>query len=379
MAELVFLDPYQADKVLSGVIPANKVKRPNWLQSHFTNVSVTDKDTVNFDVEFSAKNTMGMFVEADLDVTPIQLNDFGTRQLTFAYAKEGLNSPDYKEINTRQLGQAFGQVDVAANEAANIRAKLALAEQRFENLFELVSRDILFYGAYTAESEKHHKVYYNFGRTVITTEADLNGGAVPSVDLTTLNANGGVGKRAWGSTGGTKAVSPVQDLITMVETAKERSGVAAVLMSNDAYAEFNADLIANYKDASVTTLDVILRAQQDILPRVKNVDGLTYRRSYPLGNGEVVDIFTYDAYYHTRSAGTKTKYVPDGYVVCIPPSEGGIKVYGRIDHPRAKWGAMPRWINFWENGKTGKKEWEVHTNFLMGHTDIDAVVSWKVM
>lgn len=378
MAELVFLDPYQADKVLSGVIPANKVKRPNWLQTHFSRVSVTDKDTVNFDVEFAAKNTMGMFVEADLDVTPIQLNDFGTKQLSFAYAKEGLNSPDYKEINTRQLGQAFGQVNVAANEAANIRAKLALAEQRFENLFELVARDILFYGAYTAESEKHHKVYYNFGRTVITTESDLNNGLVPQVDLSTLNANGNVGKRAWGSTGGTKSPTPVQDLIQMVETANEHSGVAAVLMSADAYIEFNKDLLANYKDASVTTLDVILRAQQDILPRVKNVDGLTYKRSFPLGNGDVVDIYTYDAFYHTRSAGTKTKYVPDGYVVCIPPSENGIKVYGRIDNPKAKWAAMPRWINFWENPKTGKKEWEVHTNFLMGHTDIDAVVCWKV-
>jgi hypothetical protein len=373
-----FLDPYSASKVLSGVIPANKVKRPNWLQSFFGNVSTTEKDTVNFDVEFTAKNTMGMFVEPNVDVTPIQLNDFGTKQLSFAYAKEGLSSPDYEEINTRQLGQAFGQVDVMANEAADLRGKLAISEQRFENLFELVARDILFYGAYTAESEKHHKVYYNFGRTVVTTETDLNNDLVPQADLTTINANGGVGKRAWGSTGGTVAPTPVADLVQMYETAAFRAGTAAVLMSADAYLAFNADLLANYKDASVSTLDVILRAQQDILPRIKDVQGLTFKRSWPVGNGELIDIYVYDAFYHTRSAGTRTKYVPDGYVVLIPPADNGIKVYGRIKHPRANYAAMPRWINFWENDKTGKREWEVHTNFLMGHVDIDSVVAWKV-
>jgi len=374
----IFLDPYSASKVLSGVIPANKVKRPNWLQTFFGNVSTTELDTVNFDVEFTAKNTMGMFVEPNVDATPIQLNDFGTKQLSFAYAKEGLSSPDYEEINTRQLGQAFGTVDVMANEVLDLRSKLALSEQRFENLFELVARDILIYGAYTAESEKHHKVYYNFGRTVITTETDLNNDLVPEADLTTINANGGVGKRAWGSTGGTKSPTPVADLVQMYETAKFRAGTAACLMSADAYVEFNKDLVTNYKDSSVNTLDVILRAQQDILPRIKDVQGLTFKRSFPMGNGELIDIYVYDAFYHTRAAGTKTKYVPDGYVVLIPPSENGIKVYGRIKHPRASYAAMPRWINFWENNKTGKREWEIHTNFLMGHIDIDSVVSWKV-
>jgi len=377
----IFLDPYQAGKVLSGVIPANKVKRPNWLQTFFGQTSTTELDTVNFDVEFSAKNTMGMFVEPNVDTSPIQINDFGTKQLTFAYAKEGLSSPDYEEINTRQLGQQFaaGAFDLAANEAMDLRRKLALSEQRFENLFELVASNILLYGSYTAESEKHHKVYYNFGRTVITTETDLNNDLVPEVDLTTINANGGVGKRAWGSTGGTKAPTPVADLVQMYETAKFRAGTAACVMSANAYIAFNLDLVTNYKDSSVLTLDVILRSQQDILPRVRDVQGLTFKRSFPLGNGELLDIYVYDAFYHTRNAGTKTKYMPDGYVVLIPPSENGIKVYGRIKHPRASYAAMPRWINFWENPKTGKREWEVHSNFLMGHIDIDSVVSWHVM
>jgi len=398
MAALTFLDPYQASKLLSGVIPANKVKRPNWLQTFFSNESSTERDTVNFDVEFTAKNTMGMFVLPESDVTPITLNEFGTKELRFSYAKEGLNSPDYEEINVRQLGQPFGSLDVMGNEVANIRSKLALSEQRFENLFELTATNILLYGGYQAASEKHPSIRYDFGRTVIKTTANLDTlDLVPSVNLTTtavtapwdstqvimpvLTGTYSDGRKAWtnGNIVTTKTATPVKDLIKMYETAKFRSGTSACLMSSDAYEAFNTDLLANYKDASLTTLDVLLRAQQDVLPRIKDVQGLTFKRSYPLGNGELIDIYVYDGFYHTRSAGTATKYVPNGFVVLIPPSENGVKVYGRIKHPRANYSAMPRWINYWEEAKTGKREWEVHTNFLMGHTDIDSVVSWKVL
>lgn len=394
---LTFLDPYQASKILSGVIPANKVKRPNWLQSYFSNVSSTEKDTVNFDVEFTAKNTMGMFVLPESDVTPITLNEFGTKELRFSYAKEGLNSPDYEEINVRQLGQQFGTLDVMGNEAANLRSKLALSEQRFENLFELTATNILLYGGYQAASEKHPTIRYDFGRTVIKTSANLDAmDLVPSVNLTTTavvapwDANQSImpvlsgtysdGRKSWSNSNITaKTATPIKDLVKMYETAKFRAGTSVCLMSSDAYEGFNFDLITNYKDSSVTTLDVILRSQQDILPRVKDVQGLTYKRSFPLGNGELIDIYVYDGFYHTRTTGVATKYVPNGFVVLIPPADNGVKVYGRIKHPRANYAAMPRWINYWEEPKTGKREWEIHTNFLMGHTDIDSVVSWKVL
>lgn len=403
MAALTFLDPYQASKILSGVIPANKVKRPNWLQSYFGNVSTTEKDTVNFDYEFTAKNTMGMFVLPEVDVTPITLNEFGTKELRFSYSKEGLNSPDYEEISVRQLGQQFGTLDVMGNEVANIRNKLALSEQRFENLFELVSSQILIYGGYEAASEKHPKIRYSFGRNVISLPINVDADLVPSVNLTTTAvtapwdssqvimpviptgtiATGSSltsGAKAWSTANiDAKTATPIKDLVKMYETAKFRAGTDVCLMSANAYEAFNYDLNKNYANSASITTDLILRSQLDILPRVKDVQGLTYKRSFPLGNGELIDIYVYDAFYHTRSAGTSTKYVPDGFVVMIPPAENGVKVYGRIKHPRANYAAMPRWINYWEDPKTGKREWEVHTNFLMGHTDIDSVVSWKVL
>lgn len=373
-----FLGPYESAKLLSGVIPANQTVRPNWLQTFFGTVRTSEERTVNFDVEFGTKNTMGMYVSPDIDPTPIMLPTSGHKELSFAYSKEGLNSPDYEEINTRALGRPFGQVDVVANEVENVRSKLAIAEQRFENLFELNAANIIFYGAHTAESEKHPKVYYNFGRTVVTTETALLAGYVPEVDLTTINANGGVGKRAWDSTGGTVAPTPYKDVITMAATALRRRGVAACVMASDAYELFEDDITTNYKTAADLSTAVAGRIELKILPIVDKYQDVNFRRTIQLGNGRFLDIYTYDAVYHARATGTETKYVPDGYVAMIPPSQYGIKVYGRIMHPRARYSAMPRWINFWENPKTGKREWETHTNYLMGHVDINSVVSWKV-
>lgn len=374
-----FMSPYQVQKILKGVIPANELVRPNWLQTFFNNESTTESDTLNFDFEFQTKNTMGMFVNANADVTPIQLSTFGTAELRPAYAKEGLNSPDYEELRTRRIGQQFGQMnDPLVNEALDLQAKLAIAEQRFENLFELVSRDILLDGGYIAESEKHPRIAYNFGRQVVTNEATLLKGYVPQVDLTTLNANGGVGKRAWDSTGGTKGVSPMKDLIIMYNTASRRqNNVRTCLMSTDAYELLESDLLTNYKDASTLTQSVLMRIEQKILPMTEQFQGLNYRRSVPVGLGRTLDIFTYDSIYHDRVTGEELKYIPNGRVVLIP-ERGGNKTYFRIKHRKANYQAMPRFINYWEDAKSAKREWEVHTSFIMGHTDINSVVSWKV-
>jgi hypothetical protein len=299
--------------------------------------------------------------------------------LRFSYAKEALSSPEYEEISTRRLGQNFGQVnDPMANEAADLVAKLSIAEARFENHNEWIASQIITTGGYIAQSEKHPKVVYSFGRKVITADVDFLKGYVPFVDLTTLNGNGGPGKRAWGSTGGTATPTPVKNLITMANTAFRRnSSVKTCVMSDDAYELFEADLLANFKDASTTTQSVLLRVEQRILPMIEQYQGVNYRRTFPLGNGKSIDIYTYDGVYHDRKTGAETKFFPDGYVALLPDT-GGIYISGRIKHPGANYKAMPRWINFWDNKKTGKKEWEIQRNFIIGHIDSNALVCWKV-
>lgn len=377
MAE--FLSPYQTGKVLSGVIPANRTARPNFLQSWFSRTETSDRETVNFDREFQTKNTVAMYVAPRADAPLVTLQGFGTQELRFAYVKEGLTSPDWEEINQRMLGQQFGSVDWYANWLENVRKKLAITEFNFENLFELNAANILVNGTHTASSPLHETVVYNFNRTVVTTDAAYLKGIVPEVNLTTLVGNGGAGKRAWDATSGyTKAPTPYKDLITACNTVRRRGNVSAVILTGTAWDYLEADINTNYKNAADMTLSVDNRIQLHVLPTVEKYQDLNFRRTLSLGDGTYVDIYTYDAIYHDRNTGAETRYVPVGKMLVLPSKDKGIKVYGRIMHPDAGFRAQPRFINSWKDDKTGKVESEIHMNYLMGHTDIDTCVSWQV-
>lgn len=403
MSELVFLSPYQIQPILSGVIKALDNVRPNWLQSFFGEPKYSDRTRINLDQEYGIKNVMGEFVAPTVDTTPIKLPDFGTKEFYFSYSKEAIDSDDFDTLNQRQIGQDFGNVDIMANKAARLQRKMVLAEQRFENLFEKTAAEILLYGGYQASGEKHPTVRYDFQRTVITTAADfLARPLIPSVNLTatavtapwdssqtilpTIGTATGIatlGDRSWTKTNIDRAsnpATPVADLIKMVETAKARSGVGVVIMSDDAYEAFNYDLNKNYSLASDTTILSLVKFSQDILPRTQQYKGLTYKRSYPINDtGEVVQIYTYNATYNKRDTGEEAKYIGSGWCLIVPPSSTGLKVYGRIMHPSANYATMPRWVNYYKNPKTGVEEYEYHTNFVMAHQDIDSVVAWKVV
>jgi hypothetical protein len=401
MTTAQFMGPYDTNKVLSGVLTALPKKRPNWFQSFFTTAPPTNKTTVNFDVEYGTKNVMGMFVDAKVDADPIKLGTFGHKELTFSYSKEKIDSDEFDELNSRQLGDQFGQVDVMRNYAARFLQKTVKAEERFQNLFEKTASEIFLYGGYVAESEKHQTVRYEFGRTVITTAADLFGAAakklIPSVNLTTtavtspwgstvlpvVATDGGIsytaGMKVWSKTNIDNGdATPVEDLTVMLQTCNERATAKAVHMSDDAYKWFEYDVNKNYKEAADTNILVAQTIERVIMPQLEVVDGLTFRRMWKTSNGVLVPIYTNNAHYNTRADGTETKYVGSGWVLVIPDT-GAIKIYGRIMHKKANWNAQPRFINYWQNQKTGEEEWEIHTSFLMGHTKIDASVAWKVI
>ncbi len=375
-----FMSPYQVSKYLSGVIAGTKLEQQTFLQEQFGNRDTTEDPTVNLDREFDQKNIMGQYVHPKADADYMQLPDFGTQELRFAYAKEAIQSDDFVTLNQRQLGDAFGQIDINSNDARNLAKKLGLALAAFSNLKEKAARDILYYGTHTAEGPKFSKVTWDFGRTVCTTDAEYVAGICPSIDLTTLDGNGGAGKRAWGSTGGTAAPTPYVDIQKMVFTAARRGiTISKFLISDDAFLALEADLKANYPDAADLTIAVQTRIDLQILPVIQKYQGLNFRRSLPLGNGQVVDLYTYKAYYNDRITSAQTAYAPEGYVVGIPDSNLQIIRYGRILHRKARWSAMPVWVNTWIDNKTGEIEQELHTSFVLAPLNINAIPSWKVM
>ena len=418
MSTTQFMTPYEAQKVISGVITALPKVRPEFLQNFFEDVGTSDNRTVNFDREYHAKNVMGTFAAADADLTPVQLSNFSTEEVVFSYAKETIGFDSFETLNQRQIGQQLGPINVLANRALRLQAKMAEVEQRFRNLFELTAANIICYGGYSSWTEYHPEYRYDFKRTVIqdykyikpeayanatvidlpTLGTELAPGRAPAVNLTTAavtapwsnsqvimpvlasdGANYTAGEKVWNKANiDAGTATPVQDLTIQLQTVAERKPVQTIIMSEDAYKWFNYDVEKNYKDAASKDYYLMLATSRDILPTVQNIQGLTLKRMWDSGAGNAVPIMVYNGSYNDRKTGTYKKYITPGWSLVLPANDGNMRIYGRIQHRKANWEAMPRWINYWTDDRTGAEGWDYHTSFIMASTNMDAISAWKV-
>lgn len=401
---------YGPRREIEGYIAGNKDKRPLAFKPFFGDIDTTWADTVTYDVEADERNLMGQFVEPDIDVYRVQLPGFDTKELTFGYSKEGVGSPDYSEIHQRMLAEQPGNVTLdsarlARAVAENMRTQFSKAYDRFENLYEYARAQILINGTMdttlSTPEGKHKRVIWNMGRTVLSngstndaTERAANAAyikdeIVPEVDLTTLWANTATavaGGLSWDSISGATGsavtpvatVSPVEHVTRMLKTAAYRAGTAAIFMAEDAYSWYKYDLNTNYADAADTTILTNAKIEKVIMPYVDEVEGLTFKGFHVDGSGAQTPIYVYTGTFRHRVTGTKTAYFPDGKVVLVPPAQYGAMRFGKIKHLKANWAAQQFWVNHWVNQKTGIENFEIHTNFVVYHKDINSVISWKV-
>lgn len=409
MAEIEFLSPYEVAAVLDGAITANPLPKPRAMSMFLATEKTTLQSRVNFDYEFGATNIMANFVAPTVDATALAHSNFGTKEMYFSYAKAAVESPALSEISQRMFGQPFGvQQNYQANYNAIVAQDMVRADETIQNLEELVATNLLVYGSYTTaiagDNAQHPEVTYDWGRTKLenssaTTQAsrDSNRDAVyhdwiPEVDLTTLKANTSTnvgGGLSWDSKDASNSnatvtpvatVHPIEHVRRMVRNCKYRAGsCSAVVMSEDAWAWYHKDLShADYADLR----DLLKTAQPKIDPmilqKLPELQGYSQVGWVIDDLNMVIPIFVYSGIYHDRKTGEKTKYFPNGYVLALPSPSYGFKIYGRILHPKAAWLPAKRWVNTWMNEKTGFQQWEMHSNLLLGHADINTVISWKV-
>lgn len=411
MALTTFQTPYGVGKSIEGYIKGNVQKRPLLFKQSFSDIGTTWRDSVNYDVEFDKRNLMGQFVDPEVDTYRVQLPNFGTKELQFAYSKEKVGSPNYQEINQRMLAQqpntvSLDKATLARNVAANMQQQFSLAYERFENLKELARTNILLYGTFSTiladQKGQHKEVKWDMGRTQYTfgtgsTQAirDANKSAifnelVPEANLTTLKANTATdvaGGMSWDSLDASNsnaavtpsiAVSPVKHVNRMLDVAAYRAGTDYIVMGNDAWSWYLNDLNTTYKEQAQNTFDrrpplVML----DLYPHPQEIEGLTMQ-GFVIYGGTKIPVYTYNGKYHDRNTGVKTKFMPEGYVLLVPPSQYGAVRYGKIMHYKAMWAAQEFWINSWKGEKSGIEEYEIHQNFCTYHTEINSVISWKV-
>lgn len=407
---------YGANRKIEGYVQSTKVARPLAFKQFFGDVNTTWADQVSMDIEANDINVMGQFADPDVEVFRIQTPGMGTQDLSFGYSKEFVGSPNYSEISQRMLAEQPGAVTLdkarlARAYAENMQWQFRKAYERFENLYELTRAKILLNGKLTTSAitnaGQHREVTWDMGRTRLTNTTNTqaqrnqnydsvigkNGDVVPEVDLTTLQANtndttaGGMSWDQLSSAGAAIAdanltkgkVSPVGHVKRMLSIAARRAGTDAIFMSADAYSWFIADLMTNYKDAANTLYDRSPNStiMLDILPYVKENTGLEFRMMFRSTRGDI-PIYTYDGFYVDRVTGQRENFMPNGYVLLVPPREYGAHRFGKIQHLKAMWAAQQFWVNSWTNERTGVEAFEIHTNFATYHTDIDSVVSWKV-
>jgi hypothetical protein len=408
----VFQTPFGPSKKIEGYVKGYFQKRPLAFKPFFGDINTTWTDTVNYDIQGNKRNLMGQFVQADIDVYRVQLPNFGTKELTFAYSKEAVGSPNYSEISQRMLAEQPSAVTLdsarlARAVAANMQDQFTLAYERFENLYEYARTNILLYGTFdttlATPNGEHKQVVWDMQRTKLVNgttndaneraanEAYIRSDIVPEVNLTTLWANTSTavaGGLSWDSKDASNsnaavtpsvAVSPVKHLNRMLEVAAYRSGTAAIFMADDAYSWLQYDINTNYKDAANTLYRVLdPTIDLEILPYIKEIEGLTLRRMWNAGGGMMIPIYTYNGKYNRRDTGAKEAYFPDGHVLLVPPADNGAVRFGKIQHIKAFWAAMQFWVNSWVGEKSGIESFEIHTNFVVYHKDINSVVCWKV-
>lgn len=416
-----FQTPYGPQKRIEGYIKGTYQRRPLAFKAFFSDINTTWSDTVNLDIEANKRNLMGQYVDPEVDVYRVQLPNMGTKEFSFGYSKEAVGSPNYSEISQRMLGEQPGAVTLdsarfARAIADNMQTQFQLAYERFENLYELARANILLYGTWSttsvsANSGQHRPVNWDMGRDVLVngsannqTARDANydsligknGDRIPQVDLTTLWANtttavgGGASWDGYDNTSGTpvavagaaikNTVSPVAHLNRMLEIAAFRAGTEAIFMSDDAYAWLLKDINTNYTLAAngLYTMEQDRTITLDIMPYVKQIEGLVYRRMWSPQGVPAAPIYTYNGQYHDRMTGNKVAYMPNGYVLLVPPSSYGAMRFGKIQHIGALWAAQQFWVNAWRNERTKIEQFEIHTNFVVYHTDPNSVISWKV-
>lgn len=386
----IISDVYGVTAVLDGIRKARTMKRPMFFSSFFGNRGLSESDNIRMDIEFAVGNPMGQPVNPDVEAPELDTPEYGHQFYNWTYVKELVTTkldPDFR----RQIGGIIGE---GADPAVVLREKFlkhqVLALNAMDNYEEKFATDLLLTGKHVSASAFSNTTVFNFyrpaaGNTVseTTTSAEYLQGDWSIADLTTLKHNGAAGKAAWGAAGGTTTPDPVQDLKTWCHYADRDEPIETIVMSWDAYqAYYAAKQSDKYKDARSLTVNVATndRLLAQFSDPIQQYEGVTLQ-TVDFINNRMIPIYTYDGKYTVRDVANagKLKYMPNGYVIMIPSSDNQVKRYGRIQHFKANWSAMPLWINQMLNEWTGAYKQEFHRALFMGLKNPNRVKTIKVM
>lgn len=342
--------------VLSEVVPF----KPQLMQ-HFGNQLNFDTEVIDFD-KISDDLRVSIYVDPALSARATYERGYSTKKYTAPYTKQK------ESVNTKRLWKrAAGEpINNFKSPAEKYRAALlqAAVDMRTRHLrfMEVQASKLLIAGQYTAVSELYP------APVVIDYERNSNN----AYNFTTLNANGGVGKRAWGSTGGTKPVSPIADLEEFLDACQEQ--IEVMYISEDAWAEVKKD--TTFNKLIDTTVRQATSLSVELGPKQGTIQGLKYRGNLVSNNTE---IWTYAGTYQDPTSGTITRFFPLGYVIGVPSSTFGTVAYGAIQHGGAEYQSFDIFWNMWMEEEFGIPYIQMQSAPMLVHTKINSTFAHKVM
>lgn len=344
---------------ISGVL-SEAVPFQHQLLNHFGNVINFDTLTIDFDA-ITDDLRVAIYVAPELTAKNIRERGFSTKKHTAPYTKQKASITPVN-IWKRAAGEPINNFGSPAQKYdASLLAKATSMRLFHRRLLELSASQLLLAGSYTATSERYP--------TPLTIDFERN--AANTKDFTTLNANGGVGKRAWGSTGGTNTVSPVSDLQEFLDLCQEQ--IVVIYMQDSAWAQFQLD------PKFGTALDITIRnlsaSNFELMPKQGTIQGLKYRGTLA-SNGTA--IYTFNGEYQHPTTGVITKYIPDGYVVGVPSSQFGTIAYGAIQHGEAGYQSVDEFWNMWMDEELGVPYLQFQSAPMLVHTKINSTFAVKV-
>jgi len=331
------------------------------LLGHFGSVINFDTETIDFD-KIENDFRVAIYVAPELSARSTRLRGYSTKTYKAPYTKQK-ESVTPENIWKRPAGAPVNNFGSPAQRyAATLAAKVVFMREKHMRLLERTAAQLLLAGTYTASSDLFPEpIVVDFERKPGNTQ-----------DFTTLNANGGVGKRAWGSTGGTATVSPVADLDEFFSNCQEH--IDTIYISDNAWAELIKD--PAFKNLLDTTNRNLTMSNFEVGPKQQSIQGLKYRGMIA-SNG--TQVWTFNGVYQDPVTGAITKYIPDGYVVGVPSAQFGSIAYGAIMHGEAGYQSVDMFWNMWMEEEFGIPYVQMQSAPLMVHTKINSTFAIKVM
>ena len=402
--DTVGLDGSEIAKVINNVVEQNQnyaLTTQTVLQTPFGAGQLTTDKWIITDQLPTAKRFKAPFAAPKSMLPDVHSRQPTSQAHSFAYIMDAWTKSDLHSMYVRQAGQTMPttmrQADVAALTKFNMR--YVEVENRIITAFEVWAMEAMIYGTLQTNPQFGLDISYDYFKTWQVTEADYvaksESRELTNINFRTLNANGGVTKKCWDVTGGTKAATPVQDVLNFVRSYERRHGVLPAQIITD---QASADLLlldwaANYAtDGSNLMKDLMYRTQLRLIPGATvNQEGLEVAIVLPLLNlkGELpatdrfVTVYVYNAFYDKRlyesETQERTNIFPKGWVLCMPQPAKCVKYYGEIPFAFVNYEPMERFVMIKTDPITGDMQGSMHTKPYLGFSDSNAAMAFKVM